>query len=108
MEIRSLGQLGGRAGGRALDLGGARQRRVLAALLLNPDRAVPLSLLIEAAWDDDPPATAPRQVQNRVAALRKVLTRAGAIIDTVEGPGYRLRISEERRVGKECRSRWSP
>ncbi len=95
MEFRILGPLDVRAGGRALDLGGARQRRVLAALLLNPDRAVPLSLLIEAAWDDDPPATAPRQVQNRVAALRKVLTRAGAIIDTVEGPGYRLRIGPD-------------
>src|SRR6266536_1545964 len=68
MEFRILGPLDVRAGGRALDLGGARQRRGLAALLLNPDRAVPLSLLIEAARDGDPPATAPRQVQHLVAA----------------------------------------
>src|SRR2546430_15494991 len=29
-------------------------------------------------------------------------------IDTTGGPGFGLERSEERRVGKECRSRWSP
>jgi hypothetical protein len=36
---------------------------------------VPLSRLIAAAWDGDPPATAARQVRNRVADLRALLTR---------------------------------
>jgi DNA-binding SARP family transcriptional activator/Flp pilus assembly protein TadD len=94
MEFRLLGPLEVRAGGRTLDLGGLRQRRVLAALLLNADRVVALPHLIDAAWDDDPPATAQRQVQNRVGALRAVLTRAGRFIDT-EGAGYRLRVDPD-------------
>ena len=31
-----------------------------------------------------------------------------ATMDAVERKGWRLDGSEERRVGKECRSRWSP
>jgi hypothetical protein len=46
--------------------------------------------LVQAAWDDDPPAAAGRQVRNRVAALRAILTRFGGLIDT-EADGYRLR-----------------
>jgi len=91
MEFRVLGPIEVRADGRGLDLGGVRQRRVLAALLRSPNRTVSVSRLVEAAWDDDPPATARRQVQNRVAALRAVLTRHGGFIDTTEA-GYRLRV----------------
>ena len=95
MEYRILGRLEAWAGGRQLVLGGLRQRRVLAALLLSAGRAVPVADLVEAAWDDDPPATAERQVRNRVAALRSVLTRHGGLIDTVDA-GYRLRLGGAR------------
>jgi DNA-binding SARP family transcriptional activator/Tfp pilus assembly protein PilF len=91
MEFRVLGPLEVRSGGLVLALGGLRQRRVLAALLLHPNRVVSLSQLAAAAWDDDPPATLDRQVRNRVGALRRVLTPGGALIDT-EGGGYRLRV----------------
>src|SRR2546422_7034747 len=36
---------------------------------------------------------------------RAVVFRLGRLLGTAKGPGIR---SEERRVGKECRSRWSP
>jgi DNA-binding SARP family transcriptional activator/tetratricopeptide (TPR) repeat protein len=91
MEFRVLGPLEVWAAGRVLALGGLRQRRVLAALLLHPNQVVPLARLIDAAWDEDAPPTAPRQVRNRVAALRKVLTPAGGFIHT-EPAGYRLPI----------------
>ncbi|MDT5035560.1 MAG: hypothetical protein QOE03_745 [Micromonosporaceae bacterium] len=91
MQFRILGPLEVSADGAALDLGGVRQRRILAALLLHPNRVVGLAELVEAAWDDDPPETARRQVQNRVAELRALLTRYGGFIDT-EDAGYRLRI----------------
>jgi DNA-binding SARP family transcriptional activator/tetratricopeptide (TPR) repeat protein len=77
--------------GRLLDLGGPRQRRILATLLLHPNQVVEVSVLADAAWDGDPPATAHRLVRNRIAALRAVLIRAGAFIDT-EDSGYRLRV----------------
>ena len=82
MEFRILGPLEVRDDGRVLALGGARDRRILAALLLDANRVVPLPRLVEAAWDGPPPATAERQVRNRVAALRAQLTAAGAHIDT--------------------------
>src|SRR6266516_3917082 len=84
MEFRVLGPLEVRVDGRGLELGGLRQRRVLATLLLSPNRTVSVSRLVEAAWDEDPPATARRQVQNRVAALRAILTRHAGFIDTTD------------------------
>jgi DNA-binding SARP family transcriptional activator len=91
MEYRILGPLEVSAAGRSLRLGGQRQRRILAALLLGVGRPVPLSQLVEAGWDDDPPASAAHQARNRVAELRRLLTPVGGFIDT-EGDGYRLRI----------------
>ena len=45
----------------------------------------------------------------RVRRVQAVLKKAG-IVETREGldGGYSGNRSEERRVGKECRSRWSP
>jgi DNA-binding SARP family transcriptional activator len=91
VEYRILGRLELWVGDRLLVLGRLRQRRVLAALLLNAGREVPVADLIEAVWDDDPPATAQRQIRNRVAELRSILTRCGGLIDTM-GSGYRLRL----------------
>ena len=33
---------------------------------------------------------------------------AGVVIGLLSGASYQISRSEERRVGKECRSRWSP
>ncbi|MGC9670434.1 AfsR/SARP family transcriptional regulator [Planosporangium sp. 12N6] len=91
MEFRILGPIEVRVPGRVLYLGGLRQRRILAALLLHPDREVSVDRLIDVVWGEDPPATARRQAQNRVATLRSTLSRFGGVIDT--GPsGYRLRL----------------
>jgi DNA-binding SARP family transcriptional activator len=91
VDYRILGPLEVRSGAKVLDLGGRRQRRVLAALLLRPGLLVGLPRLVEAAWDDEPPPTAERQARNRVAALRRILTRFGGLIDTGAG-GYVLRV----------------
>jgi DNA-binding SARP family transcriptional activator/tetratricopeptide (TPR) repeat protein len=91
VEYRILGRLEVWTDGRSLVLGGLRQRRVLAALLLRAGRVVPVADLIAAAWDDDPPVTAAQQVRNRVGVLRSMLTRHGGLIDTVDS-GYRLRL----------------
>ena len=42
--------------------------------------------------------------------LQEVLNMAGGISDNqiIQTDGFNLARSEERRVGKECRSRWSP
>ncbi len=91
MEYRVLGPLDVRADDRVLDLGGLRQRRILAMLLLHADRVVSVTRLAEAAWAEDTPVATRRQVQNRVAALRSVLTPAGGFIDTADD-GYLLHV----------------
>jgi SARP family transcriptional regulator, regulator of embCAB operon len=64
--------------GRTLRLGGARQQSVLASLLLQPERTVALEQLIDALWEEEPPASAARTVQVYVARLRGELPE-GAI-----------------------------
>jgi len=94
MEFRILGPLSVRADGDEIGIGGPRSQRVLAMLLLQTNRVVTAPRLVAAAWDQDPPATARRQVINRVAALRIGLRRFGGRIET-HGNGYRLRIAPD-------------
>jgi DNA-binding SARP family transcriptional activator/tetratricopeptide (TPR) repeat protein len=99
VEFRILGSLEVLTSDGQVRLTGQRQRRLLALLLVNADRAVALDALIDAVWDERPPSTAKRQVQNTVSALRRLL-EAGerdpdqAVTPTivVEGSAYRLRL----------------
>ncbi|MDI6101963.1 BTAD domain-containing putative transcriptional regulator [Actinoplanes sp. NEAU-A12] len=58
---------------RQLDLGPAKQRAVLAVLLLNPGRPVPTHRIVDAVWGDEPPENGTNVVQKYVAGLRRVL-----------------------------------
>jgi DNA-binding SARP family transcriptional activator len=91
MEFHILGPLEVIASGQALDLGGQKQRALLAILLLDANHVVSASRLIEALWDDEPPETAQKAVQVYVSQLRKLLGK-----DRLETkpPGYRLRVDE--------------
>ncbi|WP_410653850.1 AfsR/SARP family transcriptional regulator [Amycolatopsis sp. cmx-4-54] len=93
MEFRILGPVQCRSGARALKLAGSRQERILAALLLGADRVVSVSRLVDVVWDEDPPATAIRQIRNLTTALKRTLIAEGASDDilTAEGPGFVLR-----------------
>nr|WP_239077770.1 AfsR/SARP family transcriptional regulator [Streptomyces sp. SID9124] len=83
----------GWSSGVRLRLGGAVQERILTALLLDPGRVLPVARLVEAAWDEDPPATASHQVRKAVADLRKRIPGGAAVLLT-DGPGYRLVLEE--------------
>jgi DNA-binding SARP family transcriptional activator/WD40 repeat protein len=91
VEIRILGPVEAVTDeGKALMLGGAQQRAVLALLALEPDRVVSRDALISGIWDD-PPGAAANTVQVYVSQLRKVLGRG--VIRTV-GTGYSLQVLE--------------
>ncbi|WP_459712512.1 AfsR/SARP family transcriptional regulator [Actinophytocola sp. KF-1] len=78
------------------DLGGARQRVVLALLALNANRVVPVDALIDAVWDSAPPNTARAQIQICVSGLRRVLAGAdNAAQIRTRPPGYLLDIAED-------------
>ena len=92
LTFRILGPIEAWDADRPIDLGGPKPRRVLAALLLEAGRVVAVERLVDAVWDADPPATARRQVQNAVSALRQA--GIGAVL-VPQGPGYTLRLSRE-------------
>ena len=50
----------------------------------------------------------PQQDHGRMLAIWGATIMAGPILGPVLGRGHCRFRSEERRVGKECRSRWSP
>ncbi|WUH98351.1 tetratricopeptide repeat protein [Spirillospora sp. NBC_00431] len=96
MEFRILGPLELRAADKPLRPGTARHQKVLAALLLAADQVVPLSRLVNAAWHEDPPATANKQARNIVSDLRRVLNgTAAADLVTAGQNGYRLSVDAD-------------
>jgi DNA-binding SARP family transcriptional activator len=92
MEFRILGPLEVSSDGGLLDLGGAKQRALLAILLLDANRVVSKDSLIDALWEDDPPETAQKALQVHVSGLRKVLGKERLV---TRQPGYLLRVEED-------------
>lgn len=77
-------------GRRAVALGGVRQRRVLAALLMDADHVVSTTRLIEATWQQPPP-TAQSQIQMVISRLRRALVVGpDEHVISTEPSGYRL------------------
>ncbi|WP_413100345.1 AfsR/SARP family transcriptional regulator [Streptomyces sp. Inha503] len=83
------------ADGAQLPLGGPVHERVLVSLLLSPNRVLPVSRLVEAVWDEDPPATASHQVRKAIAGLRGRIPRGRELLLT-DGPGYRAAVAADR------------
>lgn len=73
VDFRILGQLDVSRDGQRVELGGQKQRSVLAALLIEANRVVSLDRLIDALWPQQPPARASATVQVFVSNLRRAL-----------------------------------
>ncbi|MFG2039038.1 BTAD domain-containing putative transcriptional regulator [Dactylosporangium sp. NPDC048998] len=75
----------------------ARERILLALLLLREGQLVPVQQVIAALWDTSPPLTARAQVHSCVSRLRRLLRRAGLPEDLVvtEPAGYRIKVGPE-------------
>ena len=73
MDFRILGPLEAADDGRTLQLGGARQRALLAILLLRRNEVVPSDRLLEDLYGSVQPATAHKSLQAHVSRLRKLL-----------------------------------
>jgi predicted ATPase/DNA-binding SARP family transcriptional activator len=92
MEYRVLGPLEVLGEEGSLPLGGAKQRALLALLLLDANRVVSRERLIDELWPGDPPETAVTTVQVYVSRLRKLLPD-GTLI--TRPPGYLLQVEPE-------------
>jgi predicted ATPase/DNA-binding SARP family transcriptional activator len=96
LEFRVLGPLDVRRGARSVAPAGGRRRSLLAMLLLDAGRVVPVERLVDGIWGYRPPSTAIGLVQTYVSLWRRVLGE-GASPDEPErllreGNGYRLMV----------------
>ena len=100
-EFGILGPLEVSRCGRAVPLGGPRQRAVLALLLLEANRVVSLDRLAEDLWGGDPPEGWVTTLQIYVSHLRQALEparargAAGEVLVT-RNRGYLLRVDSGR------------
>ena len=94
MEFLVLGTVEVVADGRTLQLGGMRERAVLARLLLAPGQVTARDTLVADLWPDNPPdGGGTSALQAYVYRLRKALARGGAedVLRT-RAPGYLLAV----------------
>ncbi|MBM7860997.1 AfsR/SARP family transcriptional regulator [Lentzea nigeriaca] len=73
MEFVLLGDVEVRVDGHVVDVGHSRQRCVLAALLVDANRLVPVDVLVDRVWGDRVPHRARNAVAGYVSRLRQVL-----------------------------------
>src|SRR5450755_3641140 len=92
VEFRILGRFEVLEHGQRLALGGARQRAVLAILLLHRRQAVSIDRLVDELWGERPPPTAAQTIRVYVSRLRKVL--GDRVVET-HGRGYLLVVDPD-------------
>lgn len=94
MWLSVLGPLSVRPADDEVVIRAAKQRAVLAALLVRANQAVSFDELIEVAWDDTPPPSARATLRNYVKSLRQQLGPAASRLVTRD-PGYLMRLAED-------------
>src|SRR5258708_2324026 len=77
VEFRVLGPVEVWSAGGRVDAGHAKQQSVLAVLVLELGRVVPVDVLIDRVWGDNPPASVWNSLYACVAKLRSAFTSAG-------------------------------
>jgi DNA-binding SARP family transcriptional activator len=95
IDYRILGPVEAAADGRVLDIGGVKQRALLAILLLRVNEPVLRDVLADQLWDDHPPG-ARHTLEVHLSRLRKTLDPAAGREVVVTSPGgYALRAAKE-------------
>ncbi|MFJ9564556.1 BTAD domain-containing putative transcriptional regulator [Streptomyces fuscichromogenes] len=97
LRMTVLGEVGAAFRARPLELGGRRQRAVLALLIVARGSVVTRDRLVEGVWGGTPPRRAAASLQAHVSHLRRRVeperearARGGVIVS--EGAGYALRL----------------
>jgi DNA-binding SARP family transcriptional activator len=103
MYVKVLGPLDVRHDGVLAVPSAPKPRKVMALLLMNPSRVVPVSSIISELWGDQPPRSALTTIQTYILKLRKLLATAtgstlGEVADSLlrtSGNGYRLFVETD-------------
>lgn len=115
MLFTLLGTVGINSGQEAVEVGPAKQRCVLAALLTEQGRVVPIESLIDRVWGQDPPPSARSTLYSYVTRIRTVLRSLDSDAQGValfrQAGGYALVVPRDmvdlhrfRRLVEEARS----
>lgn len=99
-SVSVLGPLRADVDGRPADLGGPRQRAVLARLAVAGGQPVSADLLVDDIWSGEPPPRALAALQVHVSHLRRILEphrppRAPATVLVSVAPGYALNLAPD-------------
>src|SRR3712207_3353718 len=96
-SFRVLGPVEIRRNGRLLAPSSPRHRAVLAALLVDPGRTVPVDLLVDRVWSGRQPTAVSATLQSIVSRLRRELepdtTNGRWTLLVTREPGYRLDVA---------------
>ncbi|MEV4548302.1 AfsR/SARP family transcriptional regulator [Nonomuraea wenchangensis] len=93
VEFRLLGSIEAYVDGRPVDVGPARQRSLLAALLVEPDQPVSADQMVERVWGDRAPHQAKGTLRTYLSRLRAAL--AGEAEIARRAGGYVLTLDPE-------------
>src|SRR5215470_15961024 len=94
MEFCMLGPLVVRSGETEIPVRRGHQRALLAILLLEANRLVPVEAIIEALWGHAPPQSAAVAVRGYIRWLRLALGQAGRERITTQPRGYLIRVAD--------------
>src|SRR2546421_5389937 len=89
---RVLGPLGAVRGGEPIELGGRRERMLLAILLVHANEVLSTDRIFDEIYAGEPPPTAASSIQNAVSRLRRSL---GTDAIQTRPPGYALTLAPD-------------
>jgi len=92
VAVRVLGDVEARIDGRPVELGHARQRCVLVALLVEPNRVVPTEQMVDRVWGDQAPQRAADALYSYMSRLRRALSASDDLKIVRRPGGYVLTV----------------
>ena len=95
LEYRALGTLDVVVDDTSMDLGGPRQRRLLAVLLVHRNTVVATPRLVDAVFAGDPTPRAEATLRSYVTRLRRTIGASGPEALQRQASGYRLEVADE-------------
>jgi DNA-binding SARP family transcriptional activator/tetratricopeptide (TPR) repeat protein len=95
VEFSLLGEVQARVDGSPVELGHARQRCVLVALLVDANRSVPAYRLLDRVWGAQHPQRARNALSGYVSRLRRLLGPHGDVAITRQSDGYILTVDPD-------------
>jgi DNA-binding SARP family transcriptional activator len=101
VDFRILGPLEVWYEGRPIPVPGAKQRALLAMLLLHAGEVVSADRMLDAVWGEDAPDAGSTALRVRLSQLRKTLAGAGSSLVT-RPPGYVMQLREDELDLRRC------